>query len=543
MSDESVHKRTGRQKTQAQARQERGQATSPRVQRAQIPDRGQRHNWTNDEAESVRAVRFWFPLFESFRLDSRLSTPARGATGTCVRARALPFEYRNDTIKNERRQRQQKQQHKIACLGSLAFTMASITAQDGLDMQTNSGYQYFLRDRRPDVPANNAATPRAPAISEETLLRRRAFRDSMQRETCEHRLVHSHERAGRSILQVLSDRARWGSSHVVWPPCRAAASASLSARKGSESPSTVCDMSPTEKQRPATLATAPCSISAEIALFAEQTAAVRYAASFLGHLGGDDELQHGQRPASSRAVSTISVAFSPDAATMASTHGDHSVKISCCATGRLLQTLHGHPRTPWTVKYHPNNSQIVASGCLGHQVRVWNWVSKQCLQMVRLEYAIISLSFHPSGQLLAVANGTRLHFWGVDDYEDGNTSNNTSEGQITTPPTQQRQQPTRSQLLTEMDQRHMLRCVHFPPNGRSIIIGGVNPYNDDASARRRNRPTMSFYLRLWDFELSKALCLDPTTQDTVMAASIHGSPAGVGIVKRAISQVSNQKQI
>ena len=73
------------------------------------------------------------------------------------------------------------------------------------------------------------------------------------------------------------------------------------------------------------------------------------------------------------AVSTISLSFAPDGRTLASTHGDHTVKITCCETGRLVRNLEGHPRTPWTVKYHPVDSNIVASGCLGFQVRVWDW--------------------------------------------------------------------------------------------------------------------------------------------------------------------------
>jgi WD40 repeat protein len=73
------------------------------------------------------------------------------------------------------------------------------------------------------------------------------------------------------------------------------------------------------------------------------------------------------------AVSTISLSFSPDGRTLASTHGDHTVKITSCHTGKLVRNLDGHPRTPWTVKYHPTDSNIVASGCLGFQVRVWDW--------------------------------------------------------------------------------------------------------------------------------------------------------------------------
>jgi activator-of-BECN1-regulated-autophagy protein 1 len=266
----------------------------------------------------------------------------------------------------------------------------------------------------------------------------------------------------------------------------------------------------------------PLRISGEIRRFLEYQSAVSYHSAFLPHLGGDDTLDEaGNRPASSRAVSTISVAFSPDGQSMASTHGDHTVKISCCTTGRLLQSLEGHPRTPWTVKYHPTDAHIVASGCLGHQVRVWNWVEKTCLQMVRLEFAIISLSFHPSGRLLAVANGTRLHFWGMDHGTTRNIPGPSALAQVS----------NRSALLTEMDQRHMLRCVHFPPDGKTLIIGGVNPTPEDP--RRRGRggiggggSGISFYLRLWDFDAD--ISLQPPMETTIQ---------GISVPRRAISNV------
>ena len=271
----------------------------------------------------------------------------------------------------------------------------------------------------------------------------------------------------------------------------------------------------------------PLRISKEIRHFMEYVSAVSYHSAFLNHLGGDDALDElGNRPASSRAVSTISVAFSPDGQTMASTHGDHTVKISCCTTGRLLQSLEGHPRTPWTVKYHPIDAHIVASGCLGHQVRVWNWMDKTCLQMVRLEFAIISLSFHPSGRLLAVANGTRLHFWGID--------HGTTRDIPANRPSALASVQNRSALLTEMDQRHMLRCVHFPPDGKSLIIGGVNPTNEDP--RRRTRGgigggNISFYLRLWDFDADVAL--QPPMETTSQ---------GITVPRRAISNVSARRK-
>jgi WD domain, G-beta repeat len=243
--------------------------------------------------------------------------------------------------------------------------------------------------------------------------------------------------------------------------------------------------------------TYPLNVTREIRTFSEYAAVTHYHSAFLTHLGGDDVLDtEGHLPASSRAVSTISIAFCPDGSTMASTHGDHTVKITCCSTGRLLRSLEGHPRTPWTVKYHPSDPHRLASGCLGHQVRLWNWPAKLCLQMIRLEFAIISLSFHPSGSLLAIANGTRLHFWGIpeqDAVSDGTPGENS-------PPLAAGSSHSRAPLLTELDQRHMLRCVHFPPNGTTLILGGVNPTADDP-----RRLAMTFYLRLWDFDITQVL--------------------------------------
>ena len=278
----------------------------------------------------------------------------------------------------------------------------------------------------------------------------------------------------------------------------------------------------------------PMAIEHEVRVFAEYATSTRYHSSFLQHLGGDEERdEQGNRPESSRAVSTISVAFAPDSQTIASTHGDHTVKISSCATGRLLQSLEGHPRTPWTVKYHPVDASIIASGCLGHQVRVWNWPNKQCLQMVRLDYAIISVSFHPTGKVLAIANGTRLHFWGLEAYASReNSSNNNTTATSSATNTGIASSPSatsnRSPILTEIDQRHMLRCVHFPPDGKTIIIGGVNPTSEDP--RRRHRGGiggggMSFYLRLWGFDLTTAL-----------KPPIH-LPAGLPALRKAIYNV------
>lgn len=66
--------------------------------------------------------------------------------------------------------------------------------------------------------------------------------------------------------------------------------------------------------------------------------------------------------------STISISMSNDGQYFATTHGDHTVKIFLFHTFKLIREFRGHPRTPWTVKFHPKDSDKVASGCLGCQV-------------------------------------------------------------------------------------------------------------------------------------------------------------------------------
>ncbi|KAK1743748.1 hypothetical protein QTG54_005345 [Skeletonema marinoi] len=72
-----------------------------------------------------------------------------------------------------------------------------------------------------------------------------------------------------------------------------------------------------------------------------------------------------------------------------------------------------------------------------------------------------------------------------------------------------------------------LRCVHFPPGGDTIIIGGVNPqsYNEGLPNARRERGGMqgggmSFHLRLWDFSLDAVL--NPCTEHRPTLLEVDG---------------------
>ena len=170
--------------------------------------------------------------------------------------------------------------------------------------------------------------------------------------------------------------------------------------------------------------------------------------------------------------STISVAFSPDTKRFASTHGDHTVKVIDFESGRVAATLVGHPRTPWTVKFHPFLPDVVASGCLGFEARVWDARTSRCVRRAQFDRAIISLSFHPAGDILAVAAGVSIYLW---HYADGS------------PPRR------------EFTHAHPIRCLRFLPSSDAIIVGAANNGAEEGDA-----PRITFQLMLCAFDATAA---------------------------------------
>ena len=114
--------------------------------------------------------------------------------------------------------------------------------------------------------------------------------------------------------------------------------------------------------------------------------------------------------------------------------------------------------------------------------------------------------------------------------KEGIVDSNPQQNRPNNPSPQQRPRG----VLTEVEQRHMLRCVHFLPNGRSVIVGGVNPNSAQNSRRQQPRGGisgggMSFYLRLWDFDLRAAL----------HPSEVLNRTNAKGLRRRAITNVSD----
>ena len=150
--------------------------------------------------------------------------------------------------------------------------------------------------------------------------------------------------------------------------------------------------------------------------------------------------------------STIAACFRPDGAVLASTHGDHTVKLIDASTGACVCTLSGHRRTPWVVRFHPNNPNVLASGSLDENVRVWDARTGDCMYSHDFRRAIASLAWHASGDVIAVAAGHRLYVW------DGDVSKAPTGGTKMAAP------------VVVLHTKRSLRAVHFHPLGAPLLL-------------------------------------------------------------------------
>lgn len=145
--------------------------------------------------------------------------------------------------------------------------------------------------------------------------------------------------------------------------------------------------------------------------------------------------------------STIAATFTSDGEKLASTHGDHTVKIIDCQSGSCLKVLSGHRRTPWVVRFHPLHSEILASGSLDHEVRLWDANAAACIQSHDFYRPVASLAFHAQGEIIAVASGHKLFMWHYSNRR----------GETSSP-------------ISVLKTTRSLRAVHFHPYAAPLLL-------------------------------------------------------------------------
>ena len=151
------------------------------------------------------------------------------------------------------------------------------------------------------------------------------------------------------------------------------------------------------------------------------------------------------------------MAYSPDGKMLASTHGDHTVKLTDCGTGRTTRSLEGHRRTPWVVRFHPSDSNVLASGSLDNTVIVWDAESGQMTARWDFGKSIASLAFHPGSDALCVAAGHKLYAWKYKKYR---LRSDPSGVEV----------DVRDAVNILLKTPRSLRAVHFHPTGAPLLL-------------------------------------------------------------------------
>lgn len=228
-----------------------------------------------------------------------------------------------------------------------------------------------------------------------------------------------------------------------------------------------------------------------------------------------------------RVRSTISIAFSHDGKYFASTHGDHSVKVFSYPACELQVSLEGHPRTPWSVRFHPTDASIVASGCLGGECRIWNVKDGMCIRKFRFAAKISCVAFSPAGDLLAVTAGAKLHLWRYLETQRG-------VGHAPPDPFRPRGDPSvigmPAVLLSGGRDFHM---VDFHPSGRLLLTGESNrpPANENQNSPPSQEDQFTLRLVVHRFDRRAATILPDPVLVVPRAvayndAGVHISPCG-----------------
>lgn len=99
-----------------------------------------------------------------------------------------------------------------------------------------------------------------------------------------------------------------------------------------------------------------------------------------------------------------SVAFTPDSAVLASAGGnneDFAIRLWDVANGQSIGRLDGHIGIVWGVAFSPDGRMLVSVSS-DATARIWDWHSGALVQSLDLPGEVVSVSFSPDGQILAV---------------------------------------------------------------------------------------------------------------------------------------------
>ena len=110
-----------------------------------------------------------------------------------------------------------------------------------------------------------------------------------------------------------------------------------------------------------------------------------------------------------------SVAFSPDANTIASGSRDDTIRLWDANTGRNIRTLTGHTAWVYSVAFSPH-ANTIASGSWDHTIRLWDANSGRNIHTLTGHTdAVLSVAFAPHGNTIASGSwDDTIRLWDAD---------------------------------------------------------------------------------------------------------------------------------
>jgi len=197
-----------------------------------------------------------------------------------------------------------------------------------------------------------------------------------------------------------------------------------------------------------------------------------------------------------------SVAFSPDARSVASGGSDNVARIRNANTGEETAVLEGHADYVAAVAFAPEGRSL-ATGSYDHTVRIWDLASRQTRHVLKGHRGVVmSVAFSPDGKLLATASlDSTVKLW------------STGTGRL---------------RGTLRGHKSWVNSVVFAPNG-SILVSG----SSDGT------------IKLWDVRSrrSKATLQATDAEIRSVAISSDGKMIAAGIRYGTIKLWLNQKPL